>query len=146
MIYLQDGYITYLASTSICNKSAYIDSAIKLAYTLEVSKQVTSHLLEQAQTGLTLWYFYPPCPSFTYTYIIHQYTLYPSLYPDLRSILTFSWLLFMQALKRYYRVLALPLFEDNYSYIVAGTAKRNLVLVDPANPVVILKFLSSNFP
>jgi hydroxyacylglutathione hydrolase len=52
----------------------------------------------------------------------------------------------MQALKRYYRVIAIPLFEDNYSYIISGTAKQQLVLVDPANPTVVLNYVSSNFP
>lgn len=52
----------------------------------------------------------------------------------------------MQALKRYYKIIALPLFQDNYSYIVAGTAKRRLVLVDPANPDVVMNYLNTNFP
>jgi glyoxylase-like metal-dependent hydrolase (beta-lactamase superfamily II) len=51
----------------------------------------------------------------------------------------------MNALKKYYKVLAIPLFEDNYSYIVQGTAKKSLVLVDPANPPVILHYLQNNF-
>lgn len=52
----------------------------------------------------------------------------------------------MNQLKRFYKVIAVPLFEDNYSYIIQGTAKNTLVLVDPANPTVILSFLKSNFP
>lgn len=52
----------------------------------------------------------------------------------------------MQALKKSYRVFAVPLFEDNYSYVVQGTAKGRLVLVDPANPTVVLSFLKTNFP
>jgi hypothetical protein len=32
------------------------------------------------------------------------------------------------------KIIALPLFHDNYSYIVIGTALKKLVLVDPANP------------
>jgi hydroxyacylglutathione hydrolase len=52
----------------------------------------------------------------------------------------------MQSLKRCYKVIAVPLFEDNYSYVVQGTAKNNLVLVDPANPPVVLSFLKKNFP
>lgn len=52
----------------------------------------------------------------------------------------------MQALKRYYRLIAIPLFEDNYSYIISGTANKQLVLVDPANPTVVLNYVSSNFP
>jgi glyoxylase-like metal-dependent hydrolase (beta-lactamase superfamily II) len=48
-------------------------------------------------------------------------------------------------LKRLYKIIAIPLFEDNYSYIIQGTAKNNLVLVDPANPTVILAYLKDNF-
>lgn len=52
----------------------------------------------------------------------------------------------MQALKKYYKVVVLPLFEDNYSYIISGTAKQCLVLVDPANPTVVMSYLTTNFP
>lgn len=52
----------------------------------------------------------------------------------------------MIALKKYYRIIALPLFEDNYSYIVQGTSKKSLVLVDPANPTVVMTYLNSYFP
>ena len=52
----------------------------------------------------------------------------------------------MQAFKKYYKIIALPLFEDNYSYIISGTAKKSLVLVDPANPIVVLNYLKNNFP
>ena len=52
----------------------------------------------------------------------------------------------MNTIKRYYKVIALPLFEDNYSYVVQGTAKNSLVLVDPANPTVVLSFVKSTFP
>ncbi len=52
----------------------------------------------------------------------------------------------MQALKKLYRVIALPLFEDNYSYIIQGTALKSLVLVDPANPTTVLNYLQNNFP
>lgn len=47
---------------------------------------------------------------------------------------------------KFYRILAIPLFEDNYSYVVQGTAANKLVLVDPANPTVVLSFLRSAFP
>jgi glyoxylase-like metal-dependent hydrolase (beta-lactamase superfamily II) len=52
----------------------------------------------------------------------------------------------MQGLRKCYRVIAVPLFEDNYSYVVQGTAPKKLVLIDPANPVVVLSFLRSSFP
>jgi len=52
----------------------------------------------------------------------------------------------MQALKKFYKVIALPLFDDNYSYIVSGTAKNSLVLIDPANPTVVMSFIKNNFP
>jgi hydroxyacylglutathione hydrolase len=52
----------------------------------------------------------------------------------------------MEAIKRLYKVVALPLFEDNYSYIVSGAAKNTLVLIDPANPSVVMNFVKNNFP
>jgi hydroxyacylglutathione hydrolase len=52
----------------------------------------------------------------------------------------------MQKLLKSYRVIAVPLFEDNYSYVIQGTAANKLVLVDPANPTVVLSFLRSSFP
>ena len=52
----------------------------------------------------------------------------------------------MQAFKRCYKVIALPLFDDNYSYIISGTAKNALVLIDPANPKVVMNFVKVNFP
>lgn len=52
----------------------------------------------------------------------------------------------MNTLKRFYRIIALPLFEDNYSYVVQGTAKDSLVLIDPANPTVVLSFIKTYFP
>ena len=52
----------------------------------------------------------------------------------------------MQTLKKGYKVVALPLFGDNYSYIVSGTASKSLVLIDPANPAVVMDYLKNNFP
>ena len=52
----------------------------------------------------------------------------------------------MQAIKRFYKVVALPLFEDNYSYIVSGSIKNTLVLIDPANPKIVMNFVKTNFP
>lgn len=52
----------------------------------------------------------------------------------------------MNNIKRYYKVFALPLFEDNYSYVVEGTASKRLVLVDPAEPHFVTNFLKRNFP
>lgn len=59
VIYLQNDYVSYLASSSIDNKLTYLDYAIKLAYTLEVSKETTELFLRQARTGLQSWYLYP---------------------------------------------------------------------------------------
>ena len=44
-----------------------------------------------------------------------------------------------------YRVTAVPLFSDNYFYIVQGTAHQRLVLIDPANPDVVLDYIKDNF-
>jgi hydroxyacylglutathione hydrolase len=52
----------------------------------------------------------------------------------------------MKSIKSYYKIIVVPLFEDNYSYVVQGTASNKLVLVDPANPTVVLSFLKLNFP
>ena len=52
----------------------------------------------------------------------------------------------MQALNKFYKIIALPLFGDNYSYIISGTAKKCLVLVDPAVPSVVMNYLTTNFP
>lgn len=41
-------------------------------------------------------------------------------------------------LKKIYRIFAVPLFQDNYSYVIQGSKPNELVLVDPANPTVIL--------
>ena len=48
--------------------------------------------------------------------------------------------------KRLYKIIAVPLFGDNYSYIIHGTSQNKLVLVDPANPTVIGAYLKDNFP
>jgi uncharacterized secreted protein with C-terminal beta-propeller domain len=37
-------------------------------------------------------------------------------------------------LKKSFRIFAVPLFQDNYSYIVQTSLKEPLLLVDPANP------------
>lgn len=37
-------------------------------------------------------------------------------------------------LKKSFRIFAVPLFKDNYSYIVQTSLKDPLLLVDPANP------------
>ena len=52
----------------------------------------------------------------------------------------------MKAIKTAYRVTALPLFEDNYSYVIQGTDPLRLVLVDPAVPHIVVNFLKLNFP
>lgn len=43
-----------------------------------------------------------------------------------------------------YRVTALPLFSDNYSYIVQGALEHRLVLVDPADTQCVLAYLREN--
>lgn len=45
---------------------------------------------------------------------------------------------FFHMLKKIYRIFAVPLFQDNYSYVIQGSKPNELVLVDPANPTVIL--------
>lgn len=45
-----------------------------------------------------------------------------------------------------FKVLAVPLFKDNYSYVVLGTGKDEAVLVDPANPKVVLDYLQRYLP
>lgn len=37
-------------------------------------------------------------------------------------------------IKKSFRIFAVPLFQDNYSYIVQTNRKDPLMLVDPANP------------
>lgn len=49
-------------------------------------------------------------------------------------------------IKSCYKVFAVPLFADNYSYIIQGIQKGKLVLVDPANPSVISALLLQSFP
>ncbi len=58
--------------------------------------------------------------------------------------LLFCCLIFAM-LKKLYRIFAVPLFQDNYSYVVQGSKSNELVLVDPANPKVIIEFLQRNF-
>lgn len=48
-------------------------------------------------------------------------------------------------LKKLYRIFAVPLFQDNYSYVIEGAKANELVLVDPANPKVVLEFIQRNF-
>ena len=47
-------------------------------------------------------------------------------------------------LKKIYRIFAVPLFQDNYSYVIEGSKTNELVLIDPANPKVIVDFLQKN--
>jgi hydroxyacylglutathione hydrolase len=42
------------------------------------------------------------------------------------------------------RVIPIPLFEDNYSYLVHGANKKNSMLVDPADSAAILQYLKNN--
>ena len=37
-----------------------------------------------------------------------------------------------------FKILAVPLFADNYSYIVKILSQNWLMLVDPANPDIVL--------
>lgn len=48
-------------------------------------------------------------------------------------------------LKKAFRIFAIPLFQDNYSYIIQTGVKDPLMLVDPANPEVILDYLNKYF-
>jgi glyoxylase-like metal-dependent hydrolase (beta-lactamase superfamily II) len=48
-------------------------------------------------------------------------------------------------LKKSFRIFAVPLFKDNYSYIVQTSLKDPLLLVDPANPEVIMDCLNRYF-
>lgn len=48
-------------------------------------------------------------------------------------------------IKKSFRIFAVPLFSDNYSYIVQTSIKEPLLLVDPANPEVILECLNKHF-
>lgn len=43
------------------------------------------------------------------------------------------------------RIFAVPLFADNYSYIIRTSATASLMLVDPANPSVIADCLATYF-
>jgi len=52
----------------------------------------------------------------------------------------------MQKLAGRLKIIAVPLFQDNYSYVVVGTAPRKLVLVDPANPPVVMDYLKRYLP
>ena len=52
----------------------------------------------------------------------------------------------MNPAKQSYRIFAVPLFQDNYSYIVQTSPFNPLFLVDPANPEVILHCLEQYFP
>ena len=45
-----------------------------------------------------------------------------------------------------FKILAVPLFADNYSYIIKAVTKKSLILVDPANPEVILDAVKRIFP
>lgn len=49
-------------------------------------------------------------------------------------------------LKKSLRIFVVPLFKDNYSYIVETAPKEPLFLVDPAEPSVVLECLRSYFP
>ena len=44
------------------------------------------------------------------------------------------------------KIIAVPLFQDNYSYIVLGIAPKKLVLVDPANPPVVMDYVKKYLP
>ena len=43
-------------------------------------------------------------------------------------------------------IFAIPLFSDNYSYIVQSNPTSPLILIDPANPAVITHCLFKYFP
>lgn len=49
-------------------------------------------------------------------------------------------------LKKSYRITVLPLFTDNYSYILQGHSHKKLVLVDPAQPKIVLSYLKQYLP
>ena len=36
--------------------------------------------------------------------------------------------------KKLYKIFAVPLFQDNYSYVIQNLRSRELALIDPANP------------
>jgi len=42
------------------------------------------------------------------------------------------------------RVIPIPLYEDNYAYLIHGSKKENSFLVDPADANAIFSFLTSN--
>lgn len=48
-------------------------------------------------------------------------------------------------IKKSFRIFAVPLFSDNYSYIIQTSIKEPLLLVDPANPDVIIDCLNKYF-
>lgn len=48
-------------------------------------------------------------------------------------------------LKQGLKIFAVPLFSDNYSYIVKSSLNSALFLIDPANPEVIINFLDKYF-
>ena len=49
-------------------------------------------------------------------------------------------------LARKLKIIALPLFKDNYSYIVLGCSKNGAILVDPAAPTVVMDYLQKYLP
>lgn len=55
-IYLQKEYMNYLITSSIENKHAYLDCAIKIIYMTSTDMHTVGQLLQQAQTGLEIWY------------------------------------------------------------------------------------------
>lgn len=48
-------------------------------------------------------------------------------------------------LRKSFKVFAVPLFSDNYSYIIKSSKNSGLLLVDPANPEVIFHCLHKYF-
>ena len=44
------------------------------------------------------------------------------------------------------KIIAVPLFKDNYSYIVLGCSKNSAILIDPAAPSVVMNFLTKYLP
>ena len=49
----------------------------------------------------------------------------------------------LNAAKHFLRVVAIPLFDDNYTYILFGTKANQGVLIDPADPPKVLEHLKS---
>lgn len=60
------------------------------------------------------------------------------------NLICYKDIIFM--LKKTYRITVLPLFADNYSYILQGHAHKKLVLVDPAQPNVVLSYIKQYLP